>query len=163
MKTSMTLNPLDTASKTLIAVKPPSTLPIPEPTQFVDADGVKVRSGPGTEYRNVTEVTRGSKLEVIGKQNGWYKVKVNNKEGFVYGGLVDSKKKDSYMTATVNQVESVKDSKHNHVAASKAGDKLVVLSGVEDGKYKVQLANGKIGFVNKDAIDVKVDAPSFVP
>jgi hypothetical protein len=165
LKTTMTLNPLDTATKPLVAMKPPSVPPIaaPEANHIVDADSVTVRSGHGTEYRNVTEVSRGAKLDVIGKENGWYKVKVNNKEGFVYGGLVDSKKHDAYTTATVKHVEDVKDSKKNHVTTPKAGDKIVVLGGVEDGKYKVQLANGKIGFVNKDAIDVKVDAPAFVP
>lgn len=145
------------------AVTAPPVSKGPETLQVSDADSVKVRSGPATDYRTLTEVPKGSKLQVLGQQNGWYKVKVNNKEGFVYGGLVDYKKADAYTTAVVKRVESVKDTKQNAVAAPKTGDKLVVLSGIQDGKYKVQLANGKIGYVNKDAIDVKVDAPQLVP
>ncbi len=80
-----------------------------ETIEVVDADSVKVRSGPATDYKTLTEVAKGSKMEVLGRQNGWYKVKVNNKEGFVYGGLVNNKKNDAYTTAVVKKLDTVKD------------------------------------------------------
>ncbi|HEY9774048.1 MAG TPA: SH3 domain-containing protein [Planktothrix sp.] len=120
-------------------------------------DQVKLRRGPATEYRQIGEIPKGSKLEVIGKKNGWYQVRSNGQEGYVYGALA-SAKSDSYTTATVKQLASIDGAK-----SAKAGDKVVVLGGIKDGKYKVQLANGKVASVPKEAIDVKVDAPDFVP
>jgi uncharacterized protein YraI len=135
----------------------------PGKTMQITSDNVKLRRGPATEYRQIAEISKGSKVEVIGKKNGWYQVKVNGKEGYVYGALVDAKSGDAYTTATVKSVAAVTDSDKKPVTAPKAGDKIVVLGGIHDGKYQVQLANGKVGYVDKNAIDVKVDAPQFVP
>ncbi|HEY9717674.1 MAG TPA: SH3 domain-containing protein [Trichormus sp.] len=127
----------------------------------IDASKIKVRKGPATDYKSVAELDKGAKVMVVGKKDGWYKVKVNGREGYVYGGLVNNQKSDAYTTATVKHTQTIADSRKKHVA--KEGDRLVVLGGVHDGKYKVQLANGKVGYVPKDSIDVKVDAPNLVP
>ena len=99
------------------------------------------------------EKHRQSQVRIVGQFG-------HQKEGYVYGGLVNSKKSDGYTTATVSKAEALQE--HTKGKSSK-GDHLVVLGGIKDGKYKVQLANGKIAYVDKDAIDVKVDAPDFVP
>ena len=127
----------------------------------IDASKIKVRKGPATDYKSVAELDKGAKVMVVGKKDGWYKVKVNGREGYVYGGLVNTQKSDAYTTATVKHTQTIADSRKKHVA--KEGDHLVVLGGIHDGKYKVQLANGKVGYVDKDSLDVKVDAPTLVP
>jgi uncharacterized protein YraI len=157
LKAAMTLESLPSAPPAPAATKPQETV------EIVDTDSAKLRSGPATDYRIVTELSKGTKLQVIGKQNGWYKVSAGGKEGYVYGGLVNAKKDDAYTTATVTRTNPVKDPTQKPVAAPKTGDHIVVLGGIHDGKYKVQLASGKIGYVDKDAIDVKVDAPQIVP
>lgn len=139
-----------------------STAETHETVQVGDSESIRMRSGPAISYRSVTEVQKGTKMEVLGKENGWYKVRANGKEGYVYGGLLSCKKSDAYTTATVKQSQSVSDGTKS-LATKKAGDKIVVLSGIKDNKYKVQLANGKIGYVPKDSIDVQVDAPPLVP
>jgi uncharacterized protein YgiM (DUF1202 family) len=131
--------------------------------QAVSADAIKIRRGPNTEYRSVAEVPRGSQLKIIGKKNGWYKVSANGKTGFVYAGLIDYKKSDAYTTATVTKSKTVSDDNHHDVYKTRQGDRLVVLGGVKNDKYKVQLANGKTGYVDKDAVDVSVDTPQLVP
>ena len=47
--------------------------------------GLNVRSGPGTQYKIVKAVTKGTKLTVIGKSGAWYKVGNNQ---YVYSKYV---------------------------------------------------------------------------
>lgn len=127
---------------------------------------VKVRRGPSTGYRTITEIPKGANVEVIGKQDGWYKVRVNGKEGFVYGAFVNCKTPDAYTTATVRSGKSIKDSNNHTVSRAHTGDKLVIIGGGSGGgnndRYKVQLSDGRVGFVDKDALDVAGEAPRAV-
>jgi len=125
---------------------------------------VKLRNGPSTDFKSVAELDPNTPLEVVGKKDSWYKVKANGKEGYVYGGLLDYKKPDAYTTATIKKDKPVKDQSNKQLGTAKTGDRIVVLGGLQNNKYKVQLSNGKVGFVDKDALDVKVDAaPQLVP
>lgn len=127
------------------------------------SDTVKVRRGAGTHYRTVAEISRGSDVEIIGKNEGWYKVRINGKEGYIYAGFINCKTGDAYTTATVKSGKSVTDAR-NRTVNVQAGDRLVVLGGINNNKYKVQLANGRTGFVDKDALDVGGESPpAFVP
>lgn len=127
------------------------------------ANTITLRQGPNTESHSLSEIKKGTAIEIIGREKSWYKVRVHGKEGFVYAGLVDYKKPDSYTTATVKESKSISDEKHHPLATPQVGERLVILGGIKNNKYKVQLANGKIGYVDKDALDVKVDAPPLVP
>lgn len=129
----------------------------------LNSETVKIRRGAGTHYRTIAELPRGADLEIVGKQEGWYKVRVNGRDGFIYGGFVNCKTRDAYTTATVKSGKSVKDESNHTVTHTQAGDKLVVLGGINNNKYKVQLANGRTGYVDKDALDVSVEPPAFVP
>ncbi len=125
---------------------------------------VTVRSGPGTKFTSVTTTTKGTPVQVLGKNGGWYQVSVNGKKGYVYGGLVDYKKNDALLTAVVKKEKHVKHTDSGkHITTTTPGDKLVVVGGLENNKYKVRLANGNLGYVDKDAIDVAIDEPAFVP
>lgn len=115
---------------------------------------VKVRSGPGTNFDSLTEVSRGSNVEVIGKEQGWYKVRVDGKEGFVYGGFVNCKTSDAYASATVNWGRSIKDEHNRTIGHTRQGDKVVVLGGMMNDKYKIQMADGKVGYVDKKSLDI---------
>jgi hypothetical protein len=125
---------------------------------------VKVRRGPGTNYRSLAEVPKGSHLEIVGKQNGWYKVKVAGKEGFVYGGFVNCPTSDAYTTATVKAASSIIDEHNRVMGQADAGDRFVVVGGQNSDKYKVQLSNGRTGYVSKNSLDVGGETPPpFVP
>lgn len=124
---------------------------------------VSVRSGPGTKFATITQTSKDSEVKIIGKEDGWYRVLVNGKKGYIYGGFVDYGKGDGYTTAVVKKKKSVHDEGHKSVHTPQPGDKLVILDGLKNDKYKVRLSNGKTGYVDKDAIDVAVDEPEFVP
>ena len=129
----------------------------------ITSRGVTLRSGPGTGNKKLFNVGKGTPVKVIGKENGWYKVVVNGKQGYVWSGLVDYKKSDGYTTAVVRKTKPVQDSNRKVVSSTKPGEKVVVVGGLKNNRYKVRTASGKIGYVEKDAVDVAVEEPAFVP
>lgn len=161
------------AAAALSRVTEPEPVPTPaenavseeaaEISRRISARSVNLRSAPSTDARPLAEVVKGASVEIVGKHNGWYKVRYQGKEGYVFGGLVDYKKPDAYMTATITKVKPVTDSGHKPVSQSQVGDRVVIVGGIEDGKYKVKLPSGKIGYLDKDAVDVSIEAPPFVP
>lgn len=124
---------------------------------------INLRSSPSTTAKSISEVSKGAGMEILGKQNGWYKVKHQGKIGYVFAGLVDYKQPDGYTTAAVTRNKMVWDSQQKPLQKIQTGDRLVVVGGLENNKYRVQLPNGKTGFVDKDAIDVSIETPQFVP
>ena len=127
------------------------------------ADNISLRSKPNVSSSILHQVKKGTLIQVISKENGWYKVQVDGKSGYMYAGLIDYKKPDAYTVATIQRSKKVFDANSHSLGTLQVGDRLVVLGGIHDNKYKVQLADGKIGYVDKDAIDVKVDAPPLMP
>ena len=148
-----------------IASATPSAVPgeSAQISKQLTANTVNLRSTPSTDGKTLTSLTRGVPVQIIGKDNGWYKVRSQGKEGYIYAGLIDYKKPDAYTTATIRKNLPVTDGHKKQLGHPQVGDRLVVLGGLENNKYKVQLSNGKTGYVDKDAIDVTIDEPQFVP
>jgi len=144
-----------------------------DPAEYQSADSktivrnslgkISLRRGPGTTYGIVQELDKGTAIQVLGQEKSWYKVRANGSEGFVYAGLLDYKQPDACTVATIKQSKKLTDSSNRKLASLQVGDRLVILGGIKDNKYKVQLANGKVGYVEKDALDVAIDAPPLVP
>jgi SH3-like domain-containing protein len=128
----------------------------------IEVSQIRMRSGPGAAYKQVSTLARGAKIKVIGKTSGWYKVRVNGQDGYVYGGFVDYKTPDAYDTLTVQKPGRLTDDRANIVGETKPGERLVVLGG-SNGRIRVQLSSGKTAYISKDAVDQKDDTPQFVP
>lgn len=126
-------------------------------------NSIILRKGPGTNFGALDEIAKGTPIQVLGEDKSWYKVRVNGKEGYVYAGLLEYKQPDAYTVATIKQGKRVTDESNRQLASLQVGDRLVVLGGIKNNKYKVQLANGKVGYVDKEALDVSIDAPPLVP
>jgi hypothetical protein len=220
---------------------------------------INLRRGPSNGYRTLAHLKPGAKIEVIGKKDGWYKVRSGGTEGFIAMSTLDIKKpstesksssskpesassssknesksskaesKSSKNTAqqtgsqqsntpqlktsngpsrtasstpvktassstgkssspkestssktsaakestepmqkglttgTLNRNRTIRDENHNPIGVATKGAKVVVLTGLKNGKYKVQLPSGKTGYVDKDTVDVVNNAPEFVP
>lgn len=56
----------------------------------VNADVLRVRTGPSTNYEIASRVYEGQNLNVIGQENGWYKIQYNGKVGYVSGDFVNT-------------------------------------------------------------------------
>ena len=54
----------------------------------VNADVLHVRAGSSTSHDIISRVYNGQSLNVIGEENGWYKINMNGKTGFVSGEFV---------------------------------------------------------------------------
>ena len=134
-----------------------------EISRRISSTTVNLRAAPSTVARPVGEVQKGATIEVLGKQDGWYRVRHQGREGYIYGALVDYKKGEAYTTAVMTKTGTVTDAQRKPLGQSQAGDRVVILSGIENGKYKVRLSSGKIGYVEKDALDVAIEAPPEVP
>lgn len=87
-----------------VAVKPPET-PAPKmetkpliqptlsyvpPASFVPElkTVVKLRSGPGTTYEVLHQLTPDTHITIIGKSGDWYEIKVGNQKGYILSELV---------------------------------------------------------------------------
>lgn len=125
-------------------------------TAVVDTDNLTLREGQGKKYLAITELKRDDKLEVIEKDDDWYKVKTPdqkigwaNKSNIKITGI----KPDSNGVAsknTVNVREKASGSSDIKVKIIK-GEQLQVLE--NDGNwYKVRLDEGIEGWVNKEDI-----------
>ncbi len=209
---------------------------------------INLRRGPSNGYRTLAHLRPGAKIEVIGKKDGWYKVRSAGTEGFISMSTLDIKKSSSasassskpestasstsssgkneskssknsnqqttaqlktsngpsrsssttvktassssgksssakessstksiaskesteplqkgLTTGTLNRNRTIRDENHNPIGVATKGAKVVVLTGLKNGKYKVQLPSGKTGYVDKDTVDVVNNAPEFVP
>ena len=49
-----------------------------KPTFYVSGNGVRERTGPGTDYDEVVKHSIGEPIEVIGEKNGWYRLTNGN-------------------------------------------------------------------------------------
>lgn len=70
----------------------PAVTPTPG---FIKASGdptVQLRRGPSGVYRTVMRLSRGEQVEIIGRRDGWYKVRSNGREGFVPESIISSSK-----------------------------------------------------------------------
>lgn len=68
---------------------------VPVTPGFISNSGdsvIQVRRGPSGAYRTVNRLSRGEQVEIIGRRDGWYKIRVNGREGFVPESSVNSSK-----------------------------------------------------------------------
>ena len=52
-------------------------------TGVVTASKLNVRKGPSTKYSRIGSFNKNKKITILGESNGWYKVNLNGKEGWV--------------------------------------------------------------------------------
>lgn len=78
-----TATPLPTQEPTPVPTTPPAV-----PQIVAGADGVNVRTGPGTSYTRIGYIDPGGQARVIGRYGGWWQIDYNGTPGWVYGALV---------------------------------------------------------------------------
>ncbi len=60
-----------------------------EPVIMVVTGGtINVRTGPGTDYERITQVSTGKQVQIIGEANGWYQVSFDGTIGWLLGEYV---------------------------------------------------------------------------
>ncbi|HFJ9284409.1 TPA: enterotoxin EntFM [Bacillus toyonensis] len=126
----------------------------------VTADVLNVRSGAGTGHNVISKVKQGQVLQVIGQENGWFKVSVNGQTGYVSGDFVTTGGNNGTTvqqgtgTYTVNvsslNVRTGPSTSHTVLGSVNKGKTVQVVGEVQDW-FKINF-NGGTGYVSKDFV-----------
>ncbi|EEL58844.1 SH3 domain-containing protein [Bacillus toyonensis] len=143
-------NTQKTATQTVQASAPNTS------SYTVNADVLHVRAGSSTSQDIISRVYNGQSLNVIGEENGWFKINHNGKTGFVSGEFVSKKGATNpnvsttggknKVTADVLRVRTAPNTSSSVSGRVYEGQTLNVI-GQENGWVKIN-HNGQTGYVS---------------
>ncbi|KAA0802913.1 peptidoglycan endopeptidase [Bacillus sp. JAS102] len=126
----------------------------------VNADVLHVRAGSSTSHDIISRVYNGQSLNVIGEENGWYKININGKTGFVSGEFVSKNGSSNSnvsttggknkVTADVLRVRTAPNTSSSVSGRVYEGQTLNVI-GQENGWVKIN-HNGQVGYVSGEFV-----------
>ncbi|AJG94530.1 SH3 domain-containing protein [Bacillus tropicus] len=126
----------------------------------VNADVLHVRAGSSTSHDIISRVYNGQSLNVIGEENGWYKININGKTGFVSGEFVSKNGASNSnvsttggknkVTADVLRVRTAPNTSSSVSGRVYEGQTLNVI-GQENGWVKIN-HNGQVGYVSGEFV-----------
>ena len=146
-----------------------TTLPVIKTGTVTSNSDLNVRSGAGTSYTKLGSLKNGSKVEIVGEENGWYKIKYGSGYGFVSSSYI---KCDSNTTTTPSvlfsgevttndlNVRTGPSTSFNSIGKLNKGAKVDVV-GEESGWYKIKYGSG-YGYVSKSYVN-KVSNSTTTP
>lgn len=71
------------------APETPTTVPtINGKVALISVEALNIRSGAGTNYSKVEVARYGDRFPIIAHSNGWYKISIGGKEGWIYGEYI---------------------------------------------------------------------------
>lgn len=126
----------------------------------VNADVLHVRAGSSTSHDIISRVYNGQSLNVIGEENGWYKINMNGQTGFVSGEFVSKNGASNSnvsttggknkVTADVLRVRTAPNTSSSVSGRVYEGQTLNVI-GQENGWVKIN-HNGQVGYVSGEFV-----------
>lgn len=126
----------------------------------VNADVLHVRAGSSTSHDIISRVYNGQSLNVIGEENGWYKINMNGQTGFVSGEFVSKHGASNSnvsttggknkVTADVLRVRTAPNTSSSVSGRVYEGQTLNVI-GQENGWVKIN-HNGQVGYVSGEFV-----------
>ncbi|MGE6366110.1 peptidase M24 [Bacillus cereus] len=125
----------------------------------VNADVLHVRAGSSTSHDIITRVYNGQSLNVIGEENGWFKINHNGQTGYVSGEFVSKKGAtnnnvstggNNKVTADVLRVRTGPSTSSSVSGRVYEGQTLNVI-GQENGWVKIK-HNGQVGYVSSQFV-----------
>ena len=128
-------------------------------TGTVNINALNVRSGPSTSYEIIDMIKRNDTVEIISSENGWYKIKNNNRYGYVSSKYIDTKhniptiKKGTVLVDNLN-VRAGSSIKHDILTTYKKGSKVDILS-TSNGWHKIVYKEDQVAYVSAQYISIK--------
>ncbi|HDR4738021.1 TPA: SH3 domain-containing protein [Bacillus cereus] len=126
----------------------------------VNASVLHVRAGSSTSHDIISRVYNGQSLNVIGEENGWFKININGKTGFVSGEFVSKNGAsntnvsntggNNKVTADVLRVRTAPNTSSSVSGRVYEGQTLNVI-GQENGWVKIN-HNGQVGYVSSEFV-----------
>lgn len=124
----------------------------------VTARSLNVRKGASTKHSVITSIKKNTTVTILSSKNNWYYVELpNGKKGWVSKRYISGKSntsnssKTGTVTARSLNVRKGSGTKYSIITSIKKGSKVIILDAKNDW-YKVQLSNGKTGWVSKKYI-----------
>ncbi len=124
-------------------------------------EDANLRKGPGTNYDRITTVPAGTELKRTGTtDNGWSRVEYNGAEAYIAGNLITTDSGTvSENTGTVKVISKVNvrsgpGTGYDRIGVADVGTVLTT-TGVVDGKWYRVTFDGKVGYVNRNLIEVQ--------
>ncbi|EYE87872.1 hypothetical protein Q428_10900 [Fervidicella metallireducens AeB] len=115
----------------------------------VKKGGCEIKTSTNSNSKTLTKLPAGAKVEILGTEKGWVKVKVNGKIGYVSSKSLEETKviqTNNQVTATTNlNVRSTASTKGKVIGEIKKGQKVNVIKKVGDW-YQISY-NGKTGYI----------------
>ena len=127
---------------------------------FVKLPTAKVLAGKGPAYATLVPLKKGDKLQVIGREGGWYKVKAGQQEGYIFqnsisttvvsagstsGALGSSEAKPAEATAAARGVESTEWAKASGMNQNGLNRMLALRTQVAAPELDQFMGQGKVG------------------
>ncbi|XRG77841.1 SH3 domain-containing protein [Rossellomorea sp. GAMAL-10_SWC] len=121
-------------------------------------NGVRIRSGAGTNYRILGSVNKNAKLDVISSSNGWYKINYQGRIGYISGTYVKKQSSDAenekiesnafnyISTGNGVRIRSGAGTNYSILGSVNKNAKLVVKS-FSNGWYKI-IYQGRTGYIS---------------
>ncbi|MGM2817842.1 SH3 domain-containing protein [Bacillus cereus group sp. Bce001] len=126
----------------------------------VNASVLHVRAGSSTSHDIISRVYNGQSLNVIDEENGWFKININGKTGFVSGEFVSKNGTsntnvsntggNNKVTADVLRVRTAPNTSSSVSGRVYEGQTLNVI-GQENGWVKIN-HNGQVGYVSSEFV-----------
>lgn len=126
----------------------------------VNTSVLHVRAGSSTSHDIISRVYNGQSLNVIGEENGWFKININGKTGFVSGEFVSKNGAsnsnvsttggNNKVTADVLRVRTAPNTSSSVSGRVYEGQALNVI-GQENGWVKIN-HNGQVGYVSSEFV-----------
>lgn len=136
-------------------------------TGTVNCDVLNVRSGGSTSDPVITTVSKGTQVEIISSENGWYAISINGTTGYVSAQYVSTDGSGSYavsgQTGSVNvsvlNLRSGASTDTGVVGALYMGESVTITES-NNGWYGVTTASGATGYVYAQYITVGAGSSS---
>lgn len=132
---------------------------------IVNADILNVRYGPGLSHDVLTQVEEDDRLFLLGEENKWYKVRLNNNQvGWVASWLVNSNEiysevqQFSRVTADSVNIRQYATTDSEIIGTVYKDTELQVL--YQDGAWLQVLYMGNVAWIHSDYVEL-IQAPSF--
>lgn len=99
--------------------------PIKEKAMYVNSPSVYVRKGPSTKEEVVDSLILNAQVIVIAEVEDWYKVKVDNKTGYIAKRLLSNSKQETTSRGAEERVNEPEETEATPIVSSSKGQEIV--------------------------------------
>lgn len=76
---------------------------VQEKTMYINSEVVNLRKEESTSSDKITQLTKATQVTVVSENNGWSKVKVNGKEGYILSTLLSDRKPETTTSRSLEE------------------------------------------------------------